>query len=175
MEQNSNHRTFFLAPMGQDVGLTSMSLGLVRALQRDGINVGFIKPISQPEQGAGQVDLSTYFARTLCHIDPARTDRLRACRGTGAVRSSVGAARGPRQCRRDGAAPMHDVVIVEGLIPDADLQIASLLNAEMARSLSANIIPVISGRASRMPRIWPRASPWPNGNSPTTDTSRSPA
>ena len=38
-----------------------------------------------------------------------------------------------------------DVVIVEGLIPNADLQIASLLNAEMARSLSANIIPVISG------------------------------
>ncbi|HXP95286.1 MAG TPA: AAA family ATPase, partial [Telmatospirillum sp.] len=67
MGQISNQRSFFLAPMAQDVGLTSMALGLVRALQRDGINVGFVKPISQPEDG-GDADLSTSFAKTLCHL-----------------------------------------------------------------------------------------------------------
>ena len=40
--------TFFIAPTGFGVGLTSISLGLVRALQRAGLKVGFFKPIAQP-------------------------------------------------------------------------------------------------------------------------------
>ena len=39
---------FFLAAFTRDSGLTSMSLGLVQALRRDRVAVGFIKPIMQP-------------------------------------------------------------------------------------------------------------------------------
>ena len=40
--------TFFIAPTGFGVGLTSISLGLIRALQRTGLRVHFLKPIAQP-------------------------------------------------------------------------------------------------------------------------------
>ncbi|MBY0444007.1 MAG: AAA family ATPase, partial [Burkholderiales bacterium] len=44
-------QTFFVAPTRQNVGLTSVSLGVVRALQHQGLKVGFVKPVSQETQG----------------------------------------------------------------------------------------------------------------------------
>ena len=38
--------TFFVAPTGFGVGLTSTSLGLIRALERTGLKVHFLKPIA---------------------------------------------------------------------------------------------------------------------------------
>ena len=43
--------TFFVVPTGFGVGLTSISLGMVRALERTGLKVGFCKPIAQPHAG----------------------------------------------------------------------------------------------------------------------------
>ena len=40
--------TLFLAPCGFGGGLNSISLGLISALQRAGLKVGFFKPIAQP-------------------------------------------------------------------------------------------------------------------------------
>ena len=40
--------TLFLAPCGFGGGLNSISLGLIRALERAGLTVGFFKPIAQP-------------------------------------------------------------------------------------------------------------------------------
>ena len=40
--------TFLLAPTGFGVGLSSVSLGVVQALLRSGLKVGFFKPIAQP-------------------------------------------------------------------------------------------------------------------------------
>ena len=42
---------FFIAPTGFGVGLTSTSLGLVRALELAGLQVGFLKPVAQPHPG----------------------------------------------------------------------------------------------------------------------------
>ena len=39
-------RTLFVAPAGRSVGLTTAALGLVRALDRQGVRVAFCKPIS---------------------------------------------------------------------------------------------------------------------------------
>jgi phosphate acetyltransferase len=39
--------TFFLAPTGFDAGLTSVALGMIRALEQSGLRVGFVKPIAQ--------------------------------------------------------------------------------------------------------------------------------
>jgi phosphate acetyltransferase len=130
--------------MTQDVGLTSMALGLVRALQRDGISVGFVKPIAQPEEGSRQLDLSTYFARSLCHIDvpdPIPFDVAEHQVRTGQTSSLMEDVVNVVETARAN----YDAVIIEGLITDANQQIASSLNMEMARSLSANLIPVLTG------------------------------
>ncbi|HTN31328.1 MAG TPA: AAA family ATPase, partial [Pseudomonas sp.] len=40
--------TLFLAPTGFGGGLNSISLGLIRTLEKAGLKVGYFKPISQP-------------------------------------------------------------------------------------------------------------------------------
>ena len=50
-------QTFLVVPTRQAVGLTSVALGIVRALQRLGVDAGFAKPIAQDIS-----DKSNYFA-----------------------------------------------------------------------------------------------------------------
>ena len=57
--------TFFVGPTGFGVGLTSISLGLVRALELAGLKVGFCKPIAQLHPGdTGPERSSELIART---------------------------------------------------------------------------------------------------------------
>ncbi|TCZ64880.1 phosphate acetyltransferase [Roseicella aquatilis] len=144
MDDLSAQHVFFLAPIARDVGLTSMALGLAEALRRDRIKVGFVKPIVQPLNRGGNADLSTFFARSLLHIDAPDAipfalaeERVRTGQMDALMEDVVAIV----EAARAGC----DVVVVEGLIPDADLQVAAQLNAAMARSLSASLVPVISG------------------------------
>ncbi len=50
-QSRSQYADFFIAPTDFGVGLTSISLGLVRTLERAGLKVGFFKPIAQPHPG----------------------------------------------------------------------------------------------------------------------------
>ncbi len=144
MNSASTHHTFFLVPVARETGLTSMALGLVRALQLAGIKVGFVKPIVQPEAIVGDADLAGHFARTLCGTetpDPIPFDHAAEMVRSGqlaALMEEVIALTAEVRER-------HDVVVVEGLIPDADLQIVTRLNIEMVRSLGADLIPVLAG------------------------------
>ena len=65
MNMSARH-TVYLVPVSQEVGLTSMALGLVRALRLAGVRVGYFKPIFQPEAVKGDRDLAVHFARSLC-------------------------------------------------------------------------------------------------------------
>ncbi len=138
--------TFYLVPVSSEPGLTSMALGLVRALQLSGVKVGFLKPIVQPEAIVGDTDLASHFARTLCGTqtpEPIAFDHaaemVRAGRLSDLMEEVVALAETVRAT--------HDVVIVEGLIPDADFQIATRLNIEIIRSLGADLVPVMIGHS----------------------------
>jgi phosphate acetyltransferase len=141
----AKHRQiFFLAAFTRDSGLTSMSLGLVQALRRDRVAVGFIKPIMQPAD-RGSSDLDADFARSLLDLDvpdpmpfAVAEARVRAG-GLDALLEDLVAA-------VEIAGAGCDAVVVEGLIPDAGLQIATRLNAAMARAFAATLIPVLSGK-----------------------------
>ena len=90
MNASSHHRIFYLVPVSAEVGLTSLALGLVRALQLAGVRAGFVKPIAQPERDAGEPDLSAHFARKLCHTetpDPIPFDRAAEMVRTGQLPS----------------------------------------------------------------------------------------
>jgi len=81
---------FFLAPVSDDVGPTSMALGLVQALRRDHVAVGFVEPILHPAS-RGVADLATHFARTILHLDAPEpigyADAETAVRGGGLWRA----------------------------------------------------------------------------------------
>src|ERR1700722_11332954 len=133
---------FFLAPVTRDSGLTSMALGLVQALLRDHVAVGFIKPIMQPAD-RGTADLSTHFAHTLLHLDvpdpvpfAAAEARVRADGLNALLEDMVAAV--------EVASAGCDAVVVERLIPDAAPQIAPRLNAAMVPPFAATLVPVLS-------------------------------
>lgn len=144
MSTTSHHRTFYLVPVSREVGLTSMALGLVRALQLSGVRVGFVKPIVQPEACLGDLDLASHFARTLCGT--ATPDPIPFDHAAEMVRSGqLGGLMEEVVSKVDAIQADCDVVVVEGLIPDVEFQIATRLNIEMIRSLGADLIPVLAG------------------------------
>jgi phosphate acetyltransferase len=143
MSSTSSPHVFFLAPLARDVGFTSMALGLVQALQRERIRVAFAEPIARPADPSGSTHLATHFARTLLHIKAPEPlpfsvaeEHLRTGHLDALLEEVVSLV--------DQAGTGADVVLVAGLVPIADMQITAQLNAAMARSLSAALIPVIS-------------------------------
>jgi phosphate acetyltransferase len=144
MSHNSSPHVFFLAPLSSDAGFTSMALGLVQALQRDRVRVAFAEPIARPADRGGNTHLSTHFARTLLRVtapEPIPFSVAEERVGTGHLEALLEDV----VSLVDHAGTNVDVVMVEGLIPIADSQIPAQLNAAMARSLSAALIPVVSG------------------------------
>jgi phosphate acetyltransferase len=121
-----------------------MALGLVQALQRDRLRVVFAEPIARAEDDSGNTGLPTHFARTLLRVaapEPisfaVAEERVRTGHLDALLEDVVALV--------DQAGAGADVVVVEGLVPHPDLQIATELNVAMVRSLSASLIPVISG------------------------------
>ncbi len=129
-------QTFFLAPTRQNVGLTSVSLGVVLALQRQGLRVGFVKPVPQDET---HIERSAHFARALCHIDspnPLAIDqvvqRISANQTDELLEDVVSL------CMT--AAQDKDVLVIEGMHTEPGQAFAGRLNDDIARSLQAEII-----------------------------------
>ncbi len=133
---------FYLIPTRQNVGLTSIALGLVRALQHQGYRVGFIKPIGEDDTAN---DHSVHFAREICQIAAADSlstaqadERLASGRESELLEEVVSL------CMQ--AAEGADVLVVEGMHTDAIHPFTPRLNAEIARSLKAEIILVASAK-----------------------------
>ena len=136
-------QTFFVAPTRQNVGLTSVSLGVVRALQHQGLKVGFVKPVSQEQQG---IERSTHFATQICQIECPQSLSIAQVH----ARVSLGKN---DELLEDivslcmGAASGVDVLVVEGMHLDPSNAFTARLNAEIARSLQAEVILVANARA----------------------------
>lgn len=131
--------SLFLAPSGVHVGLTSVALGLVRALDNRGVRVGFCKPIGQSTERERGPERSTHFIRQATPLRPATPLPLES------------AERLLASGRRDELlaklmADFHessgdaDVVVVEGLAhtPDAHMEVA--LNQALIQTLGASVI-----------------------------------
>src|SRR5271166_2353865 len=107
---------FFLAPAGTSVGLTTVALGLVNALDQRGVRVAFFKPIAQAPEGDCSPELSTHFIRettTLRPADPiplATATKIISEQGMDELMGRVIAAYGE-------STASADVVVVEGLLP----------------------------------------------------------
>lgn len=129
-------QTFLVTPARQEVGLTSVALGIVRALQRLGVGVGFAKPVAQ-----GETDRSGYFARQICQIPaPEALSMHEAAERIAANQTSELLEEVVALCMKTGKGA--DVLIVEGLHTDASHAFTSQLNIEIAHTLNAEVIVV---------------------------------
>ncbi|MDS4041549.1 MAG: phosphate acetyltransferase [Candidatus Competibacter sp.] len=128
-----------VVPTEQRVGLTTVALGLVHALDRQGIPVGFCKPISQPHASDTGPERSTRLARTVTSLNPpepipvAEAENLLGHDRENVLLEDVIA-------RYERAALHASVVIVEGLVDTEEQPYGTHLNAKMAQSLDARVI-----------------------------------
>ena len=135
-------RTYFVAPTQPNVGLTSVSLGLVRALQRRGLKVAFVKPVTK---GTPDSEPSVLFARSICHVENTPeplsmslvTQRVTSGKTDEMLEDIVSLA---MSCT-DGA----DVLVVEGIHADSSRAFIPRLSADIAHSLQADVVLVASG------------------------------
>jgi len=148
-------RTLLVVPTAAGGGLARTSLALVRALDRKGVNVGFVKPVAQPRADGG-VDRSTALAAVTSALRPpdplstAELERQLGAGGVDAVLEKIVAA-----CQ-----PVHersDIVVVEGLSPSPSKLYASGLNQALAKALDADVIlvgnwPVLDPGRGESPR-----------------------
>jgi phosphate acetyltransferase len=63
-------RAIFLAPTSEGVGLTSVALGVLHALDRRGVPVAFCKPITQQAPGESGPDRATLLLQHISGLTP---------------------------------------------------------------------------------------------------------
>ncbi|PVZ64989.1 phosphate acetyltransferase [Pelagibaculum spongiae] len=131
--------TLFVAPVGAGTGLTSVSLGLLRAFDRLGLRVAFLKPVGQPGVPIEEADRSCHFVRSMMSLqppEPISAERMETLMG-----------QGKRNQLMEHIVELHakvsknaDVVIVEGLVPVPGYSFSLRLNAEIASCLNAEML-----------------------------------
>lgn len=131
--------TFFLGASGAGAGLTSVCLGVVRALDRRGIRVGFCKPITQNHTVPGEPEPSALFVRTTMGRMPPESIPIQ--QADDYVREEHIDDLMERVVEKvSEAGEDADVVIVEGLLPAEGRNFNNRLNRLMASSLVAEVI-----------------------------------
>lgn len=136
-------RTIMLIPTNGSVGLTSVSLGLTRAMQRRGVNLGFFKAITQPRSNGGKPDQSSTIIREHAKIPVAEPLQMSHAENLlGSSQSDV--LMEEVITRYQQIAHQVDVVLVEGLVPTRKHPFAIQLNNQIAKTLDAEIVFVSS-------------------------------
>ncbi|MGE9552812.1 phosphate acetyltransferase [Erwinia amylovora] len=136
-------RTIMLIPTGTSVGLTSISLGVIRAMERKGVRLSVFKPIAQPRAGGDTPDQTTIIIRKNSSIpaaEPLQMSRVESLLGS----NQQDVLMEEIIARYHENTKDAEVVLVEGLVPTRKHQFASALNYEIAKTLNAEIVFVMS-------------------------------
>ncbi len=130
-------KTILLVPTGEGVGLTSACLGLIYALECQGVKAGFVKPFSQ--ETSDTADRTTALYR---HVSNSKTvepisyssmmQRLTHNEQDELLEDAV---RLHREISRH-----HDLIIVEGLVQNGRDSFVDDLNTSLAQALDAKVI-----------------------------------
>ncbi|XOD70419.1 MAG: phosphate acetyltransferase [Sodalis sp. (in: enterobacteria)] len=136
-------RTIMLIPTDTNVGLTSVSLGVIRAIKKKGINLSVYKPIAQSRSNENILDPTIQIIRansTIPFAEPISMNHVQ----------SLLSSNQQDILTEEIIACYHknikkaEVVLVEGLVPTRKHQFAMALNYEIARTLNAEIVFVLS-------------------------------
>src|SRR5512145_300133 len=100
--------TVLVAPAGRGVGITTACLGIVRALDREGIRVGFAKPVAnrEPDHTIPLLSLGAHFA-----MPRAEAESLLAAGDDQTLMEKVVAI-------ADKAGEDVDVLVIQGMHPE---------------------------------------------------------
>ncbi|WP_294462805.1 phosphate acetyltransferase [uncultured Ruminobacter sp.] len=133
--------TIMLIPIGTGVGVTSISLGLVRAFAREGVKVSFFKPVAQPKPSYIGPEASTAVIKAGTDLDlpePIEVSRMETLLSSGDDSTLLEEI--IANFENHAAASGADVIIVEGLVPVEKHPFANRLNKQIASGIDADIV-----------------------------------
>ncbi|HHJ1168825.1 TPA: phosphate acetyltransferase [Proteus mirabilis] len=131
-------RTIMLVPTDTRVGLTSVSLGVIRSMEQKGVRLSVFNPIAQPRV-KGALDQTTAIIRshsTIQSAEPLNMDYV----------ESLLSSNKKDVLMEEIVARYHEntadaeVVLIEGLVPMRKHPFAQSLNYEIAKTLGAEIV-----------------------------------
>ncbi len=131
-------RSLLVAPAAEGVGLARTCLGLLRALDRRGVKVAFVKPVAQPRADGGP-DRSAARVSAIMALrppEPLTTAELEQQLGEGGLDVVLEKTVAAWEPLYDAS----DVVVVEGLSPRPSKLYASSLNQALAQTLDADVV-----------------------------------
>ena len=137
-EPKTQH-TFFVTATSTGTGLTSICLGLVRALDQRGVHVAFCKPVAQQYGNDHGPERSTHLIQATLGLQPAKPIPLGYAQQFLAEDRTDDLMEEVIQLYQQSAGEA-DVVIVEGLVPLADESYIGKLNVNIAKALDADVI-----------------------------------
>ncbi|MEH0835283.1 phosphate acetyltransferase [Pectobacterium cacticida] len=136
-------RTIMLIPTGTSVGLTSVSLGVIRSMEQKGVRLSVFKPIAQPRGGDNAPDQTTTIIRansTISAAEPLAISHVEALLSS----NQQDVLMEEIIARYHENTKDAEVVLVEGLVPTRKHQFANALNYEIAKTLNAEIVFVLA-------------------------------
>ncbi|HYX59622.1 MAG TPA: phosphate acetyltransferase [Streptosporangiaceae bacterium] len=131
-------RSLLVAPVADHAALARTCLGLLRAMDRLGVKVAYVKPVAQPRAGGGP-DQSAELVAAITALrppEPVTTAQLEELLGEGeleVVLEKIVAAWKP-------VYGGSDVVVIQGLSSGPSRLYASSLNQALARALDADVV-----------------------------------
>ncbi len=132
-------RNIMLIPNGTGVGLTSISLGMVRALEHHGVKVRFFKPIAQQRPTDTGPERSTTILSKSPTVNPLEpfpmdhAENLIRTDQTDVLMEQIIA-------RANEFADPSETLVVEGLVQTRNHPFSDDINYEIAKALDADII-----------------------------------
>ena len=131
-------RTLLVVPTEAGVSPVGICFGLVRALDRRGVPVGFVKPVAQP-RADGEPDRSAALIAAMSTLRPPAplpAEQLEQQLGDGGLDGVLEKAIAGWQPVYDRS----DVVVAEALSPDPRRPYATVLNQALASALDADVV-----------------------------------
>ncbi|WP_027855628.1 phosphate acetyltransferase [Marinobacterium litorale] len=135
--------TIMIAPAGLGSGLTTIALGLVHALEQQGVRVGFFKPIAQTRNGESE-DRSVSILRSSCAFTIAEPIPMREAEHLVSTGKQDQLLEQVIERFQASCKDAPDVVVIEGLVSTMTQPYANTLNREVAKSLDAEVVLVAS-------------------------------
>jgi phosphate acetyltransferase len=150
-------RMILLMPISTGASLTNISLGMMRALARQGVRLGFFKPVAQAANPTDQdadtpFDLTTKIIHTHAAIGapPAFSlsfaEQLISQHKTDELLEQIVA-------RFTAYSHEAAVIVIEGLVPTQEHPYTHELNCRIAQALNADIVLVVAPGEERLAKL----------------------
>ena len=134
-------QTILLVPISRGIGVTSAALGLIRALDYNGVKAAFMKPFLQDDtlDKQNSLDSSSALIMHAFNLTPPQSinrQRVERMIGDGNLDDLMEEVVANFQ----SIGQDQDVIICEGLVPTTEASYASQINRAIAHALDAKII-----------------------------------